>query len=222
MTRAAILCEGQTEAKFVNAVLAPELATRGVYLYAPLIGTPGHKGGAVAFSRMLTDIGKLLKNDPNLRCSTFFDYYGLRNDFPGKTESLNQATIEGKARAVESALAEELRKKLGADLTQRFIPYVQLFEFEGLLFSEPQALADAMGQPQLGAALTAIRQQFESPEAINDSPRTAPSKRILSLFSPYNKPQHGTLAAQRMTLAAIRRECRLFNAWLNRLESLGQ
>ncbi len=61
---------------------------------------------------------------------------------------------------------------------RRFIPYIQMYEFEALLFSDPAKLALAIDSPKQGLIFKKIREQFDSPEAINDSAQTSPSKRI--------------------------------------------
>ena len=38
MTRVHVICEGQTEETFINEILAPSLATKGVFLLPSLIG----------------------------------------------------------------------------------------------------------------------------------------------------------------------------------------
>jgi hypothetical protein len=88
------------------------------------------------------------------------------------------------------------------------------------LFSCPDQLAAGIGQSDLGTRFQSIRAGFNTPEAINDSPVTAPSKRILELFNGYEKPLHGSLAAMEMGLIAIRRECPRFDAWLRQIEAL--
>ena len=65
-----------------------------------------------------------------------------------------------------------------------------------------------------------IRNTFATPEEINDSPQTAPSKRIKSLIASYEKPLMGTLGALEIGLLKIRKECKLFDAWLSNLESI--
>ncbi|MGC9260278.1 MAG: DUF4276 family protein [Phycisphaerae bacterium] len=97
---------------------------------------------------------------------------------------------------------------------------MQQYEFEGLLFSDPVALAEGIFQPQLRNKFKDIRAEFKTPEDINDSPQTAPSKRILQFYPPYQKPLHGVLAAKAMGLETIRRECPRFNAWVSTLEAL--
>jgi hypothetical protein len=95
-----------------------------------------------------------------------------------------------------------------------------MYEFEGLLFSDPASMARAIGRTDTEADLRKIRADFSTPEWINDSPYTAPSKRIAKLFPAYDKPEHPLLAALEIGLDAIRRECLLFDAWVKRLEAV--
>jgi hypothetical protein len=101
-----------------------------------------------------------------------------------------------------------------------FIPYVQMHEFEALLFSHPQDFALGIHQEALAPELQAICDAFGSPEEINDHPNTAPSKRIEGLLPRYQKPTDGVLAAKRIGLKAMRQECALFDRWITQLEDL--
>lgn len=113
-----------------------------------------------------------------------------------------------KARTIEEALREDICIEMGEDFDpRRFVPYVMMHEFEGLLFSDPERLGEGIGRPGLTPAFEAIRKQFSTPEEINDSPQTAPSKRILSLVPEYEKPLMGTLAVLEIGLDTIRQEC---------------
>ncbi len=220
MVRIHVICEGQTEEMFVNEVLAESFVTQGIYLQPSLIGKPGQKGGNFRFERLLTDVRLRLLGDPTAYCTTFFDFYGLPTDFPGKQAAIQALHNKNKAQHVQEAMSERLQLKLGSEVMRRFIPYVQMYEFEGLLFSDTEALAQGINQPTLAAHFQSIRTAFASPEMINDSPETAPSKRLLQLFAEYDKPLHGSLAALEIGLDNIRQECPLFNAWLNRLAQL--
>ena len=113
-------------------------------------------------------------------------------------------------------VAQELGGKFPA---RRFIPFVVMHEFEGLLFSDPDRFSEGIDRPDLAPRLRAIRDAFNSPEEIDDSPVTAPSKRVTDLAPGYDKPFHGTLAALQIGLAAIRAECPHFQEWLERLEA---
>jgi hypothetical protein len=117
-------------------------------------------------------------------------------------------------------MVDELIRFIGQDPMRRFIPFVQMYEFEALLFSDPEAFAIGVDRIALNQHLSAISAQFETPEHINNSPVTAPSKRIEALIADYQKPLMGTLAALEVGLDVMRARCALFNDWLTRIESL--
>jgi hypothetical protein len=81
-------------------------------------------------------------------------------------------------------------------------------------------LALAIGQPQIRHELQDIRNEFSSPEDINDSYVTAPSKRLHKLYPGYDKPIHGSLASLEIGIDIIRKECTLFDRWLQQIEAL--
>lgn len=219
MIRLHIICEGHTEEIFVNELLMAPMMSKGVHLCPAKIGRPGHKGGNVNFQRLIADVRLRLLRDPCCYCTTFLDYYGLPSAFPGKAQADACLKSQDKYQIVSDALLREVERVLG-DAARRFIPYVQMHEFEGLLFSDPEILAESIYMPQLAESFGVIRNQFSTPEDINDSANTAPSKRIEKLFPGYDKPIHPLLAAGEIGLDAIRRECPLFDGWLHQMESL--
>ncbi len=101
----------------------------------------------------------------------------------------------------------------------RFIPFVMIHEFEALLFSDCQGFAEGIGQETLASDFQAIRDDCSGPEKIDDSPQTAPSKRIAKLVPGYQKPPMGVLAALEIGLETMRSECPHFDEWLKRLET---
>lgn len=220
MVRVHIICEGQTEETFTKELLEPHFTAMEIYLLPSLIGKPGHKGGVVKFERLLIDIRNRLRGDPTAYCTTFFDFYALPPDFPGKVAAASQTIIQDKAKTIGDQLAEALKRELGDNLVRRFIPYVQMYEFEALLFSDCQGFARGIDQLHHSETLQKIRDDFASPEEINDSPITAPSKRIEVIVPSYQKPLYGTLAALEIGLKTMRQECLLFDAWLKSLEAL--
>ena len=220
MIRVHVICEGQTEEMFVNEELAEAFWSKGIDLRPALVGKPGYKGGKFKFERLLTDLKIRLLGDTTSYCTTFFDFYGLPEDFPGKKAAKTEIQILNKANRLMNALVTRLERELGKAPLQRFIPYVQMHEFEGLLFSNPHALANAISQPSLALEFQTIRDAFNSPEEINDSRITAPSKRIGKVFPRYDKVIHGSLASIDIGLGVIRRECRLFDDWLHRIEAI--
>jgi hypothetical protein len=170
------------------------------------------------------DIVNHLKNDRECFSTTMVDYYALPGDgdgaWPGR-QAASMLPFKEKAARVESSVFEDVCRELEtAHYNCRFLPYIVIHEFEGLLFSDCQMLAAAIGRPDLGPRFQAIRDKFPNPEEINDSPTTAPSKRVLDILPSYQKPIMGTLAAIGIGLQTIRTQCPHFGEWLDRLESL--
>lgn len=220
MIRVCVVVEGQTEESFIKEVLAPTLWSREIYLLPTLLGVPGHKGGRANYARLKKDLLIQLKQDRSVYCSTMLDFYGLGKDFPGMPVPGNLQNSE-KALCIESAIKTEIIREfpdLRPDL--RLLPYLQLHEYEGLLFSDPSAFAESIKQQHLRAQFEAIRNAFATPEHINDNANTAPSKRVIGLYPTYHKVSDGTLAAQTVGIDRMRRECPHFRAWLEQLEAL--
>jgi hypothetical protein len=222
MIRIHIICEGQTEETFIRELLARQFETRGLYLVPTLIGTQFHKGGNVKADRLLHALRAMLLRDVSSFCTTFFDYYGLAEDFPGKKDAKKATKTADKATCVQKALMSYFEKQIGDEAVRRFIPYVQMHEFEGLLFSDPANLAQGIYKEDLAPEFGAIRIQFSTPEDINDSYETAPSKRIARLYPGYKKTLSGLQAAERIGIDKIRAECQLFDKWITSLETLNK
>lgn len=222
MIRVHVICEGQTEEMFINEVLSQFFQPKNIQLIPSLIGRPGHKGGNFKFDRFFHDVRIRLLGDTTSFCTTFFDFYALPEKFPGKVEANGCVGMASQGDCLQNALIEQLRGKLGEEPLRRFIPYVQMYEFEALLFSDPAGLARGLDRSDLATDLRKVRDMFDTPEEINNGTMTAPSKRIENLYSPYDKPVHGSLAAIEIGLKTIRKECRRFDAWLGCLERLGQ
>ena len=89
-----------------------------------------------------------------------------------------------------------------------------MHEFEALLFSDCAVLADTVGRPDLTTAFQGIRNDFETPEHIDDAPESAPSKRIQALAPEYRKTVDGVRAARRIGLERIRAACPHFHDWM--------
>lgn len=228
MTRLLIHVEGETEETFVNEILAPHLYRNGfAKVSARLIGNArlrDRRGGIRAWNAVRKDILNHLKEDPHCLSTTMIDYYALPKTgdkaWPGR-DAAGRLPFAKKAAVVENALLGDVCQEMGEGFdAQRFIPFVMMHEFEGLLFSDCEAFGRGIGHPELSTELQAIRDQFSSPEEINDSPVTAPSKRVKELIVGYEKPVLGTLAVLEIGLNSIRSECPHFNSWLTSLEDL--
>ncbi|MYD10335.1 MAG: DUF4276 family protein [Chloroflexi bacterium] len=89
-----------------------------------------------------------------------------------------------------------------------------------MLFSDPSKLASVLRRPDLSKQFWPIWNVFDTHVHIDDSPASAPSKRLQQPFPRSRKVQMGERAARAKTLQRIRRECPLLNDWLSKLERL--
>ena len=208
--RLAVCVEGQTEEEFVKSVLGDLLAPCGVAPDPILIGIGrGEGGGGVTVRRLAFEMAGLYHTHDAV--TSLVDFYGFQNRGGRSVEAL------------EAHLREKVGERVGEGWdASRVFPYVQMHEFEGLLFSDVEVFANQIGFPDDCAdVLRAVRAQFTNPEDINDHPETAPSKRIAGVIPKYKKVVHGPMLAEEIGLATIRAECPRFDAWVTRLQSLG-
>ena len=226
MTRLIVLVEGQTEEDFVNNVLSAHLYSIGyTSIRAHLLGNARQhtrSGGIVPWELAQRDILDDLLHDRGAVVTTMVDYYGMPKSWPGRAEAATRQAVGCKAAAVEEAVLEQITVSLTNFNPRRFILYVVMHEFEALLFSDPVGLANSIGRPELSRQFQSILNSFGSPEEINDSHDTCPSRRVIALDRRYQKRVDGVQAIQNIGLDIIRRECPLFNRWLTRLEQATQ
>jgi len=220
MVELIVIGEGQTEETFVRDVLAPALGANQVYASARLINTSSEqRGGALSFERVRKFIGHTLRQRSETYVTTLFDLYGLDKTFRGVAQSKGQPPA-ARASRIEQLLHEDV-VTFAACRPERFIPHVQPHEFESLLFSDVARLCEVEpGWQQQSAPLIAARAAVADPEWINDSPQTAPSKRLEQLNPRYRKVRHGPVAAARIGLDRIRAQCPHFRHWYDRIVTL--
>ncbi len=225
MKRLHITADGQTEEAFVNQTLKRHLAGYSVYADVRCVLTSRRpykefRGGMTNYAKAKEDILRWLKEERNnmdVVFTTMFDYYGLPADFPGYAEALNERDSYAKVAIIEKALAEDIDDC-------RFIPYIQLHEFETLLFADPQKFEiEYFDKPEGIEQLCKIASEFGNPELINQGKETAPSKRIIRIYSDYegNKPAIGSMIAHEIGIDTLKRACAHFNEWIEKLERLG-
>jgi hypothetical protein len=221
MTRLFIIGEGPTEEAFVKAVLAPVLRLSNIFAKPLLMETSrGHRGGGLNLERTRRAVRNALQEHNDAYISTMFDLYALDTSFSGVVESAS-FTPSGRAAHIEHLLHADIVARVGCR-PERFMPHIQPHEFESLLFSDIDKVCDT--QPEWEkhrAALLKVRADVEDPEWINDSPHTAPSKRLEILRPRYRKTTHGPASAMRITLDKIREQCPHFRQWFERLLQIG-
>jgi hypothetical protein len=219
MRRIIIICEGETEQEFCKDVLLPYFLTRQIFIAHPTIKKSG--GGIVAWEILKKQIDTHLKQEPTAVVTTFIDYYGLngeKNKFP-QWEMAKKVVDKNKRM---DFLEQSMKDTIDESLRFRFIPYLQLHEFEGLLFNNIDVFNSEIAQDEFFnySELVNTINAHPNPELINDGKHTAPSKRLIRLIKGYNKPVYGAILAEKIGLNRLRSKSPRFNNWLNILESI--
>ena len=131
MKRVIIICEGETEKEFCNTILTPYFANKGIYIQSPLIKKS--MGGIVKWSELKKQITLHLTTDSTAIVTTLIDYYGIysKYSFPKWDNAEQNPNKNERMEILEQGMLESIEDSL----RYRFIPYLQLHEFEGLLFN---------------------------------------------------------------------------------------
>src|SRR5205807_4039550 len=128
----------------------------------------GRRGGRPIYARVRKDVLAVLKQDHSAYCTTMLDFYGLGEGFPGTPQPQNSSATN-RVVNIEHAMKRDVIAEIpGLRPDVRFFPYIQLHEYEGLLFSDPAAFAHGIGQQHLAQRFTTIRNSVATPEDIDD------------------------------------------------------
>ncbi len=197
MIRVLISVEGKSEFNFAKKVLQPHFNDLGIY-----ISLQNMKGN-IGLDRVVGKLNKLIDNFDYV--TTLYDFYGFRK--------------RGLSNETKESLESKIRDKIKTNQQDKIIPYIQMYEFEALLFSDAQKMANGLGTQQNW--IDNILSQFSNLEKINNSKETAPSKRIKKQCL-YLKTTHAPEILKNIGLQVIREKCSGFNDWITRLENLSE
>ena len=215
MKRLIIVCEGPTEQEFCKDVLCPYFQSKGIILEYPNI--KHSNGGIVSWATLKKQLHNHLY-EGNTIVSMLIDFYRIKDSysFPGWMEAKQINEISEKMKF----LFDEMKKDIDSDLRSRFIPYIQIHEFEALLFSDISVFEKNFTQHELNMQLLedAVA-SADTPEGINNGPNTAPSVRLMQAVVGYDKVVYGACLAYGIGLEKIREKCLLFNEWIKILEN---
>jgi hypothetical protein len=218
-----VFCEGPTEQGFCRQVLQHHLLKFDCGIHAIKIAHSRrhsiiHRGGIGKYETLRSDIRNTIKSrmqNQGVYFTTMIDLYGLPSDFPGRADPVRNPQNP-------RPYCEALEQAFGADIgNPRFVPYLQLHEYETLLYSDPAAFTISFDDCDgVIAGLKKIVAEFQDIERINDGEVTAPSKRIIGLVDAYEgmKPTAGPDIAQYIGLDVLRQHCHHFSDWIDGLE----
>ena len=215
--------EGQTEERFVNTVLRNHFADQSMIAVAHCVTTRRdrrvhhlkHRGGLTTYKHARDDIRRWVREDSSAsaRFTTMFDLYGLPTDFPRYSDAAEVSDPYARVEILETALSEAIGDR-------RFIPYIQLHEFEALLFSDLQKLDTQFpDRPSEIQRLVETATELGSPELVDDGLTTVPSKRIAAAIPEYarRKASAGPIVVAKIGLAVLQSQCPHFRRWLKQL-----
>lgn len=194
MIRILISVEGQSEKNFIEQVLKPHLSK--IKIYSEVQNMKGN----ISVDRIATKLNTLIHNYDFV--TTLYDFYGFKK----KLQDESKANLEGR-----------IKQGIKSDQQHKIIPYIQMYEFEALLFSDATIMVTVLNINQNW--VDEILNEFSNVEEINNSKETAPSKRIQSKVH-YIKTTHAPDILKKIGLKKIREKCIGFNAWLTQLENL--
>ncbi len=217
MKRLDIIVEGPSEREFISQVLAPYLEQCGViqaYNVSPIVirTSANNRGGMSKYSHLKDDILRSLSSSsPQLLVSMMVDYFRLPSNVPAPDNIAALPSDYARADAIQEYIAKDINDC-------RFIPYIQVHEFEAFLFTAHTGFNYCYGETDKRCSqLYNIIEQYTNPEDINSSPAGAPSKRMLAIIPEYDKVIDGNLIILQNGIQAILAKCPRFRYWVETL-----
>lgn len=211
MKRLYIVVEGQTEEEFVVSVLRPYFSSKGLYNITPIVirTSAAGKGGFVKYAHLRNRINDILRSgSQDFIVTTMVDYFRCP-ELPGEEKWNKIVNHKERVALMERCISDDIQDV-------RFIPYIQLHEFEALLFSSSSGFTTYFSDKEAKEAISIIN-EFSNPEDINTSPKGAPSKRLIKIRPKYDKITEGNLIALEVGIENMMTKCRHFKAWIDKL-----
>ncbi|MBF1593842.1 DUF4276 family protein [Prevotella melaninogenica] len=213
MKRLVIIAEGETEESFVNNILCPFFCSKGIYNSIQCFKTKHSHGGMSKYSYIKKDILNIIY-EKDVVVSMMIDFYRLPSDFPGFNDLKVTQTHQEQANLLETRIKKDLENSQN-QLFDNFIPYIQLHEFEALVFASISGIDSLFERSEMDYnGLMNVIQQYPNPEDINNHPDTAPSVRLKKLISGYNKVLHGIDIINTVGMAELLEKCPRFKTWI--------
>lgn len=229
MIRVNVITEGQSELRFVKHVLNHYFNGQLIFDARCVLTSKDrrsdyeYRGGMSSYISAKKDIQAWLLSDTDAYVSTMFDFFRLPPDFPKYEEAMKRTDRRESVEILETALKQDILNAVPDILPDRFIPYIQLHEFESLLFTDIRVLKyDYLTEDDI-RNIDRLYEETKNipPEEINHGAETAPSKRILHTVA-YQKGDMPSEWLEVITIDRIREKCPHFSQWLGRLQSLAQ
>ena len=215
MKRLIIVVEGDTEKEFVDKVLSPYLYSKGLQSIS-CFKIKHTKGGLTKYRHLKIVLINCMY-ESNVIVSSLIDFYALPKDFPKYEDAGKIVNKAERLSFLENAIIEDIENEKGGRFPNLF-PYIQLHEFEALVFSSINGISSLFGSNEADfAEIENTINAHSNPEEINNSPLTAPSKRLKKSIKGYNKVIDGIMIIEEIGIDTILRKCPRFNNWVQSL-----
>ncbi|MBR4583595.1 MAG: DUF4276 family protein [Bacteroidales bacterium] len=216
MKRFVFIVEGETEESFVNEVLALFFNSKGIYNHIQCFKIKHSNGGVSKYSHIKKDIINIVyEND--VIVTTMFDFYRLPSSFPGFNRLNNNMSHYEQVSFLENEMKNDIEKTQNRNFNN-FIPYIQLHEFETLIFSSINGIESIYEKIEFDYTnLKKIFEIYDNPEDINNGPNTSPSMRLKKYIPGYVKNVFGIEIVKEIGMETILQKCPKFREWINKL-----
>ena len=186
-----VVVEGKTEGEFVTKILDKFLKIGIIIKYNNI------KGGKISIDKII---------DRVIRSIYDYDAITTMVDFD-KFINPGQLSIE--------QMEEEIKKKLQKNhkkVSYKFIPYLQKYEFEALIFSDIQVINERFADNLIKEG------NYPDPEEINHN--RPPSKTIEKFYPRYSKTIDGIEIIKKIDKEKIKNKCPHFSQWIKQINQL--
>ncbi len=216
MKRLVVIAEGETEESFVNNILIPYFNSLGIYNYIQCFKTKHSNGGLSKYSYIKQDIIKIIY-ETDVVVTTLLDFYRLPSDFPGYRQN-NALPHDRWVEIIEGQIKEDI-ERTQEQRFDNFIPYIQLHEFEALIFSSIAGIDALFEKSEVKYRdFQAVIDSYPNPENINNGPDSAPSVRLKQLIPGYDKVVYGVGIISEIGMETVLSRCPRFNGWIKKLK----
>lgn len=206
MKQILFLVEGKTEKLFCEDELIKYFKQPNYFLTASIL----LQGGYHSLYKTVKEVNHKIKSFSHFdKVILVYDYYGLHPTFK---EGMNSKfTLSEKIEFIRNKFSKEIQ-------AENFYFYIQVHEFEAILFSDTEELVNHFSLEKGKELEIILNKANNNPELINDSTETAPSKRLVTLFPEFTKTIDGITLVNKIGIKKIREKCSYFNEFCREIE----
>jgi len=193
MSNILLLVDGATKKIFSDDLLSPLFKEISFLLLLLLVGCYH------SFHKTIKEVNLKIESFNHYdKVILIYDYYGLHPTFKKGIET--SWSLEKSIEFIRDKFTKEIN-------SNKFYFYIQVQEFEALLYSNINEIDNYFETNKLKEIGDILNKVKNNLELINDSTETVPSKRLDNLFSNFGKTTDGIVILKNIGIDKIRNEC---------------